>query len=220
MELKIQVDRAKCMGSGQCVHWAPGVFSQDAEGISVVVDAAGESEETIVTATTSCPVEAIGLEIDEAPIAPRDLAHWTRGAFLDDGLVPLLDALAEDHDELRTQLRRLTGRGVANTDSGGGTLSDDVVNRLINSYLAHQEREEDEAFPVIGALVGSSLVEAFRRSHTQIRRVVDWLRTEGSDRVPHRASSVQFAAMLDRHIRLEEVVLFRVALGKLASGLS
>ncbi|MCA9038627.1 MAG: ferredoxin, partial [Planctomycetaceae bacterium] len=34
MDLEIRVDRGTCIGSGQCVHWAPGVFDQDEGAIS------------------------------------------------------------------------------------------------------------------------------------------------------------------------------------------
>jgi ferredoxin len=57
--LRIEIDRGKCMASGNCSLWAPGVFDHDEEGIAVVVDPAGEDEATVRTAETNCPVGAI-----------------------------------------------------------------------------------------------------------------------------------------------------------------
>jgi ferredoxin len=59
MPLRIEVDRGRCMASGNCSLWAPGVFDHDEEGIAIVVDPEGEPEETIRTAEQNCPVSAI-----------------------------------------------------------------------------------------------------------------------------------------------------------------
>jgi len=50
------------MASGNCSMWAPGVFDHDEEGIAIVVDPDGESEETVRLAETNCPVSAIKVE--------------------------------------------------------------------------------------------------------------------------------------------------------------
>ena len=53
------VDRDVCMGSGNCVFWAPGVFDLDEDGIAVVVgDLAGRGED-IRKAAANCPTSAI-----------------------------------------------------------------------------------------------------------------------------------------------------------------
>jgi ferredoxin len=53
------VDRDACMGSGNCVFWAPGVFDLDEDGIAIVVgDPAGRDEE-LRTAAANCPTSAI-----------------------------------------------------------------------------------------------------------------------------------------------------------------
>ncbi|MGH9092953.1 MAG: ferredoxin [Acidimicrobiales bacterium] len=62
MELEIGVNRGRCMGSGQCVHWAPGVFAQDEEAIFVVVDSLTRGE--VVDDVNCRPTEAISLWID------------------------------------------------------------------------------------------------------------------------------------------------------------
>ena len=40
MEVEIRVDRTRCLGAGQCVHFGPGVFDQDreAKAITALVD--------------------------------------------------------------------------------------------------------------------------------------------------------------------------------------
>jgi ferredoxin len=56
------VDRGACMGSGNCVFWAPGVFDLDEDGIAVVVgDAAGRDEE-VHKAAANCPTSAIRID--------------------------------------------------------------------------------------------------------------------------------------------------------------
>jgi ferredoxin len=57
--VRIEVDRGRCMASGNCSMWAPGVFDHDEEGIAIVVDPEGEPEETVQLAATNCPVNAI-----------------------------------------------------------------------------------------------------------------------------------------------------------------
>ena len=61
MELEIRIDRERCMGSGNCSFWAPGVFDLDDEGIAVVVDPHAAPEEKIVLAAQGCPTGAITL---------------------------------------------------------------------------------------------------------------------------------------------------------------
>jgi ferredoxin len=56
------VDRDACMGSGNCVFWAPDVFDLDDDGIAVVVgDATGRDEE-VRKAAANCPTSAIRVE--------------------------------------------------------------------------------------------------------------------------------------------------------------
>jgi ferredoxin len=64
--LRIEIDRQRCMASGNCSLWAPGVFDHDEEGIAIVVDAEGEPEETVRVAATNCPVSAITVLDDES----------------------------------------------------------------------------------------------------------------------------------------------------------
>jgi len=64
--LRIEIDREKCMGSGNCGFWAPGVFDLDDEGIAYVVDADGEPEDKIVLAVEGCPTQAISIHRDQS----------------------------------------------------------------------------------------------------------------------------------------------------------
>lgn len=64
MALEISIDREKCMGSGNCIFWAPGVFDLDDDGISTVVDQSGAPEEKIVLAAQGCPTQAISVARD------------------------------------------------------------------------------------------------------------------------------------------------------------
>ena len=62
MTVKITIDRDTCIGSGNCVHWAPAVFDQDDEGYAIVIDAAGAPEDKIREAARNCPTRSIGVE--------------------------------------------------------------------------------------------------------------------------------------------------------------
>ena len=57
--IKITVDRALCIGSGDCVDTAPDVFQLDDEDKAVVVDADGAVVDDVVQAAGNCPVAAI-----------------------------------------------------------------------------------------------------------------------------------------------------------------
>lgn len=208
MELKIQVDRNRCIGSGQCVHTAPGVFDQDDEAISVVVDSRGEPEEKIVTAVLSCPVQAISLSLDGSRVEAQHLRLWHHGPQPDDPLTPRLEQLCDDHDRLRASLGGLAESSSIATE--GGPLVE-----LANLLRDHLLREDREVYPVISALVGSSLVEVFDRDHAMIINTLEEL--DGAERIPTGAVR-ELAEAVEDHIRLEEAVLFRVALGVLAGG--
>ena len=60
----VVIDREACMGSGNCVYWAPDVFDLDDDGIAVVVGDAGGSEELVRVALENCPTSAIRLAGD------------------------------------------------------------------------------------------------------------------------------------------------------------
>lgn len=59
MALEIAIDRDLCIGSGNCVYEAPGVFDLDDDAIAVVVDPAGAPPDMVVAAARKCPARAI-----------------------------------------------------------------------------------------------------------------------------------------------------------------
>jgi ferredoxin len=59
--LDVKVDWDLCMGSGNCVFWAPDTFDLSDDGHAVVVDASATDEDRLRTAAQGCPVGAISL---------------------------------------------------------------------------------------------------------------------------------------------------------------
>jgi len=57
--IRIEVDRALCIGSGDCVDTAPAVFELDSEDKAQVIDPDGEPTDLVIEAATNCPVTAI-----------------------------------------------------------------------------------------------------------------------------------------------------------------
>lgn len=58
-DLRIQIDRAICVGFGDCVTEAPGAFALDDDGLAVFVDPAGTGRDRLLAACDVCPVDAI-----------------------------------------------------------------------------------------------------------------------------------------------------------------
>jgi ferredoxin len=61
LTLQILINRDKCMGSGNCVFWAPQAFDLDDEGLSVVLDPDQADENQLFQAREGCPTGAISL---------------------------------------------------------------------------------------------------------------------------------------------------------------
>jgi ferredoxin len=59
IEIEIEIDYDACMGSGNCVYTAPGVFELDDDSIARVVDPAAAPLEAILAAARQCPTQAI-----------------------------------------------------------------------------------------------------------------------------------------------------------------
>ena len=57
--IHVEVDRALCIGSGDCVDTAPDVFQLDDEDKAVVVDPDGAPTDDVIAAAGNCPVAAI-----------------------------------------------------------------------------------------------------------------------------------------------------------------
>ncbi len=62
MALRVVIDRERCVGSGNCLYWAPGTFDLDDDGVSTVIDPDGDDEDRIRVAVEGCPTRAISLE--------------------------------------------------------------------------------------------------------------------------------------------------------------
>jgi ferredoxin len=63
-KLSITVNKTRCVGSGDCVETAPGVFQLDGDEKSEAYNPAGAADNVIVAAARACPVKAITV-IDE-----------------------------------------------------------------------------------------------------------------------------------------------------------
>ena len=63
--MKVRVDRALCIGVGNCVALAPTVFALDQENKAVVVDPSSVDDDTLLEAAESCPENAIIVEDDK-----------------------------------------------------------------------------------------------------------------------------------------------------------
>ncbi len=64
------VDRALCIGSGDCVDTAPDVFQLDDEDKAVVVDPDGAPTDEVIDAARNCPVTAIFVQGEEGELYP------------------------------------------------------------------------------------------------------------------------------------------------------
>jgi ferredoxin len=56
---EVEIDREACMGSGNCMFWAPDVFDLDDDGVAVVHGDITGHEEQVRLAATNCPTSAI-----------------------------------------------------------------------------------------------------------------------------------------------------------------
>jgi ferredoxin len=68
--IEVTVDRAQCIGSGDCVDTAPDVFQLDSEDKAVVVDPDGAPLDDVLDAAAGCPVSAIFVIGEEGDLYP------------------------------------------------------------------------------------------------------------------------------------------------------
>lgn len=68
--IAIQVDRALCIGSGDCVDSAPDVFELDSEDKAIVVDPDGAGSDEVLEAAGNCPVTAVFVVGEEGELYP------------------------------------------------------------------------------------------------------------------------------------------------------
>ena len=64
MGLEVEIDRDVCMGSGNCVYGAPGVFDLDDDSIAFVLDPTAAAEDMVLGAAQKCPTRAITVRRD------------------------------------------------------------------------------------------------------------------------------------------------------------
>lgn len=70
--LRISIDRQRCVGSGNCLYWAPATFDLGDDGFSMVIDPVGDDDQRIRVAAEGCPTRAISVEPVEEPPAHDD----------------------------------------------------------------------------------------------------------------------------------------------------
>ena len=68
--IQIVVDRALCIGSGDCVDTAPDVFQLDSEDKAVVIDPDGAPTDEVIEAAGNCPVTAIFIAGEDGDLFP------------------------------------------------------------------------------------------------------------------------------------------------------
>jgi ferredoxin len=75
--IRIEVDRDRCVGSGNCLFWAPNTFDLDDGGTAVVIDPDGDGEELARVAADGCPTRAITVIAPAPAGTPNE--HETQG---------------------------------------------------------------------------------------------------------------------------------------------
>jgi ferredoxin len=70
-EMSVKVDRDACVGSENCVFYAPATFATDDEGKAVVIDQHGDPDEAIQLAIRSCPMGALSDQESGAPVGGK-----------------------------------------------------------------------------------------------------------------------------------------------------
>ena len=69
-QIRIEVDRDLCIGSGDCVASQPDVFELDDEGKAIVLDPDAATRDDVVEAAMNCPVTAIFVIGEDGDIYP------------------------------------------------------------------------------------------------------------------------------------------------------
>jgi ferredoxin len=68
--IEVTVDRALCIGSGDCVDTAPNVFELDDEDKAIVIDPDGAPIEDVIAAASNCPVAAVFVVGEDGDLYP------------------------------------------------------------------------------------------------------------------------------------------------------
>lgn len=59
--VEVRIDREQCMGSGNCLYWAPESFDLADDGAATVLDPGASDEGKLRVAAEGCPVGAISI---------------------------------------------------------------------------------------------------------------------------------------------------------------
>ena len=70
--MDVAIDWDLCMGSGNCLFWAPKTFDLSEDGHAVVLDPAATDEDRLRVAAEGCPVGAITLSRGGVAVAPAE----------------------------------------------------------------------------------------------------------------------------------------------------
>jgi ferredoxin len=65
VQVRIRIDREKCVSAGNCVVTAPTAFLLDGEQKARLIDPESVDEDTLLLAAEMCPTEAIILDSDD-----------------------------------------------------------------------------------------------------------------------------------------------------------
>jgi ferredoxin len=69
--LRVQIDRALCVGFGDCVDASPAAFALDGDDVVVFVTPEAVDRATLLRACASCPVDALTVwDADGTQIVP------------------------------------------------------------------------------------------------------------------------------------------------------
>ena len=71
-DIEVRIDWDQCMGSGNCVFWAPETFDLSEDGHAVVIAEGATDEARLRVAAEGCPVGAISLWRDGTQLKPGD----------------------------------------------------------------------------------------------------------------------------------------------------
>jgi ferredoxin len=68
--IRVGIDRDVCIGSGNCLFWAPNTFDLDDDARVVIIDQAGDPEDRIRVAVEGCPSKALSI-VEDGPTTPE-----------------------------------------------------------------------------------------------------------------------------------------------------
>lgn len=69
---RVSIDRDRCVGSGNCVFWAPDSFSLEDDGISVFLDLSDDDLDKVTVAVEGCPTRSLAIVFEDAPPGERE----------------------------------------------------------------------------------------------------------------------------------------------------